>query len=122
VEQAEIDRMAAELERLLAEKLGCESGTLSHRLAKAGRRLPARMRARGRVVAEAAALAGHPKLALRVDGARVAKAHAEVAAHLKAIDPGHRRRGLALSVAATVVFNLLIFAVLLGLAIRFLAP
>ena len=62
-------------------------------------------------------MAAHPKLALRVDRGRVARAHAEVCAHLRRIDPADRRRGAILGMLGGLAFNLLLLA---GLALAFL--
>lgn len=109
--------MAQELCTLFDEKLSLRRGTLQTRLNRAGRRLPARIRAQAQLVAEAETLADHPKLALRIDQVRVARAHAEVRAHLRSIDPADRRRGAILGLLGGLAFNLLLLA---GLTLAFL--
>ncbi len=113
----DISHLAQELCALLDEKLSLRRGTLQTRLNRAGRRLPARIRAQAQVVAEAETLAAHPKLARRIDHLRVTRAHAEVRAHLRSIDPADRRRGALLGVLGGLAFNLLLLA---GLTLTFL--
>ncbi len=112
-----MSQMAQDLCALLDEKLSLRRGPLQTRLNRAGRRLPARIRAQAQLVAEAETMAAHPKLALRVDRDRVARAHAEVCAHLRRIDPADRRRGAILGMLGGLAFNLLLLA---GLALAFL--
>ncbi len=109
--------MVQELCALLDEKLSLGRGPLQTRLNRAGRRLPARIRDQAQVVAEAETLAAHPKLARRIDHARVARAHAEARAHLRSIDPADRRRGAVLGILGGLAFNLLLLA---GLTLAFL--
>ena len=109
--------MAQDLCALLDEKLSLRRGPLQTRLSRAGRRLPARIRAQAQLVVEAETLAAHPKLALRIDRDRVACAHAEVRAHLRSIDPADRRRGAILGLLGGLAFNLLLLA---GLTLAFL--
>ena len=104
--------MAQDLCALLDEKLSLRRGPLQTRLNRAGRRLPARIRAQAQLIAEAETLATHPKLSLRIDRDRVARAHAEVRAHLRAIDAADRRRGAVLGLLGGLAFNMLLLAAL----------
>ena len=113
----DISHMAQDLCALLDEKLSLRRGPLQTRLGRAGRRLPARIRAQAQLVAEAEMLAAHPKLCLRIDRDRVTRAHAEVRAHLRSIDPADRRRGAILGLLGGLAFNLLLLA---GLTLAFL--
>lgn len=111
--QDDISARSQELRDLLAARLSLKHGSLEERLRRAGRRLPARIRAQGQIVAEAEALSAHPKLARRIDASAVARAHAEVRDHLKAIDAAYLRRGAFLGVLGGLAFNALLFAALL---------
>ena len=113
----DISAKSEELCALLADKLSLKHGSLEERLRRAGRRLPARIRAQGQIVAEAEALAVHPKLARRIDRDSVARAFAEVRTHLVAIDAGYLRRGALLGMLGGLAFNMLLFA---ALALTFL--
>lgn len=112
MERDDISAKATELCTLLADKLSLTHGGLEDRLRRAGRRLPARIRAQARIVTEAEALSVHPKLARRIDPDAVGRAFAEVRAHLRAIDAGYLRRGAWLGMLGGLAFNLLLFAVL----------
>lgn len=103
---------------MLAERLSLKRGGLADRLRRAGRRLPARIRAQARIVAEAEALSAHPKLARRIDHDAVARAHIEVRDHLRGIDAGYLRRGALLGVLGSLAFNLLVFAALMLAVLR----
>lgn len=113
MEQDEILARSDELCALLADKLSLKKGTLAQRIRRAGRRLPARIRDQAQIVAGAAAMAAHPKLALRIDHAEVDRAFDEVRDHLRKVDPGDRRRGALLGAVAALAFNILLFVALL---------
>ena len=104
--------MSTALCALLADKLSLRRGNLGDRLRRAGRRLPARIRAQAQIVAEAEALSLHPRLARRIDRQAVSRAFAEVRDHLGAIDPGYLRRGALLGMLAGLAFNMLLFTAL----------
>ena len=108
----DISAKSEELCALLADKLSLRRGTLDQRLRRAGRRLPARIRQQGMLIAEAEAMAAHPRLARRIDHAALERAHAEVRAHLRGIDPADRRRGVILGMLGGLAFNILLFAAL----------
>ncbi len=99
--------MAVTLSELLHEKLGVRGAGLEDRLDRAGRRLPARIRRQARAIAEAAGREANPRLARQNDPAALARAFAEVEAHLKKIDATGRRVGAALGVLASASFGLL---------------
>lgn len=110
--------MSAALCALLAEKLSLRRGSLADRLRRAGRRLPARIRAQAQIVAEAEALSLHPKLARRIDRHGVSRAFAEVRDHLNGIDAGYLRRGALLGMLAGLAFNMLLFTALVLVVLR----
>ncbi|WP_137699436.1 hypothetical protein [Marimonas lutisalis] len=111
-ESATLARMTDELEALLGEKLGLRKGDVPARVARAGRRLPKWVHRDARLIGEALALGAHPKLARRIDLARVQAAHRRIKAHLKEIDPKDRRKGAILNLLGSLSFNLLLFAAL----------
>lgn len=110
--------MSAALCALLAEKLSLRRGSLADRLRRAGRRLPARIRAQAQIVAEAEALSLHPKLARRIDRQGVSRAFAEVRDHLAGIDAGYLRREALLGMLAGLAFNMLLFTALVLVVLR----
>jgi tetrahydromethanopterin S-methyltransferase subunit G len=117
-ETADITACVARLERLLDSRLGLARGPLAQRVAKVGRRVPLSVRRDLGQVAQAAEMVTHPKLGLRVDHAAVLAAGARAEAYLKAIDAADRRRGRLLGMLGALVFNLLLFAVLLVIVLR----
>lgn len=116
--QDDFARMATQLNALLDEKLGLRKGPLAQRARRAGRRLPARVRAALLRVAEAETMSAHPKLAQRIDAVTVRRARAEAEAHLKTIDPADRRLGVILGALGGLAFNVLLFLALLLVVLR----
>ncbi|WP_231582099.1 hypothetical protein [Puniceibacterium sp. IMCC21224] len=110
IEVKDVQRQAKRLEALLAERFGAREGDLSQRLARVGRGLPGSVRRDAGLVAEAARMAGNPKLAHRADPRAVAAAFARAEAQLKRVDVADRRKGRILSVLGTLAFNLLLAA------------
>lgn len=81
------------------------------RLRRAGRRLPRWARRQGGVIARAVELEQSPKLARQIDHAAVDRAFHELEHWLSQQDPWAGRKGMALNIAAGVVFVLLVTAV-----------
>ncbi|WP_428515205.1 hypothetical protein [Roseovarius sp.] len=118
IDRKQFDARREALEKQLHEKLGLRGKTLSARLRRAGRLLPKRLRAEGRYLVDAERKLSHPRLATQVDEARVGKAFEAIETHLKAIDPVDRRRGRLIHWLAGLVFNLLILAAIVLVALR----
>ncbi|WP_143535106.1 hypothetical protein [Roseivivax jejudonensis] len=108
----------ARLEALMAERLGTGKRPLGRAARWAGRELPRGVRADLARVAEAAHLAGHPRLRVLAEDPRVDAAIARAEAHLTAIDVADRRRGKLLGIAGTLAANALILIVLLIAVLR----
>ncbi|WP_439522218.1 hypothetical protein [Marivita sp.] len=109
---------AETLRSLMAKRLGLKRGSLSRRLIKARRRLPAGVRRDIGVIAEAENMAANPKLALRLDADATHGAYDRASTHLKAIDVADRRKGIALSILGSMAFNILAVIVLLIIVLR----
>lgn len=107
-DRTDIAGKAADLQQQLQEKLGVKGRSLEHALARAGHRLPRRLRARGQEIVAAQKLAAHPKLARQIDGAAVRDAYDGLSAHLGQIDVADRQKGKMLSLAGSIAFNLLV--------------
>ena len=104
-----VPEMTAELAELMRTRLGIRGGEgLEGKLRRAGRLLPRRLRRDGHLLVEAERRATHPKLARRMDLAACRAAHGRLKAHLQAIDPADRRRGMILGILAPLAFNLLL--------------
>jgi len=106
----DVEALAAEVAELLEARLGVRGTTLEARVARARRQLPAALRAAAADLVEAQRMVAHPRLARRIDAARVARAHAALVAHLTALDRAAARRAAVLDVLATTGFQLLAVA------------
>ena len=111
LDQKDLETKAREMQRGLQAKLGVQGRDVSHALARAGHRLPARVRREGKVFAQAAFMARNPKMARRLEGATVQSAYDRVMEHLAGIDVAERRKDRWLGLAASVAFNLICVAV-----------
>ncbi|TDK52638.1 hypothetical protein [Antarcticimicrobium luteum] len=116
--QSDIETRIAEIAALMHAKLGVRGATLRAALGRAGRRLPRRIRAQARLLAEAEPFAHHPKLRLTLDTMALGKAAGEVEAHLEAIDLADRRKGWWLGMLGGLAFNILAFFALLVVVLR----
>lgn len=108
IDARDIAARNAALVKLLGEKHGIKARDLRQAGARAGRRLPKRLRAQIAVLVEAEQLAAAPKLAKRVDLRAVDAAEKALELHLKAIDPKERRRAKILGLAGTIAAQILI--------------
>lgn len=107
--------LAEAVSLMLQQKLGVRGAGLEAKLARAGRRLPRRIRRRVAEIAEAEKREGNPKLARMTDPAALAQAFDEVEAHLNRIDVADRRRGAVLGMLGSVAISLLVvFAALVS--------
>ncbi|CUH64014.1 hypothetical protein TG4357_01017 [Thalassovita gelatinovora] len=113
IDPKELEKKQAELTKLLAETFGASSGDLQHRMRKVGRRVPKRLHAAAKVIIEAQAMAGHPKLRQFIDAAAVNRAYLDIRDHLKTIDVADRRKGAVLGLLGGLSFNLLLVLALL---------
>lgn len=113
-----IESQADSLRTLLGNRLGLRRGSLARRVAKAGRRLPTGIRNDISAVAEAEAMARHPKLGRRMDPKVTSGAYERAATFLRAIDVKDRRKGMILSILGSVAFNILAVITLLIIVLR----
>ncbi|WP_336097904.1 hypothetical protein [Roseovarius sp. CH_XMU1461] len=108
IDQAVFDARVSRLEDALHKKCGVGGRDLRAKLRRAGRRLPKRVQRAGRMLTEAQARRGIPKLWLQVDGDETDRAFDTFDRHLETVNPVERRKGLALALTGTIVFNLLL--------------
>lgn len=100
----------------MQQRLGANAGDLAGALCQRGRRLPRKVRRAAQELAEAAQLAEHPQLRIRMDERRAERAGAQVLGYLAPLGRAERRRKLALSVLGSLAFGLLgTIALVLGL-------
>lgn len=108
--QKDIYKKTRAVHRQLETKLGVRGRDLDHALRKAGRRLPAAIRAQAGTLAEAEFFAENPKMARRLDGSALSTAFDSVMAHLRGINVAEARKDRILGIAGSVAFNLLVVA------------
>ena len=113
--QATIDARVLRVQDALEQAFGVRARSLSKALRRTGLRLPKRLHADVRMIADAQAFGGHPKLLRQVDSDALRTAEDKVVGHLKSIDRADRRKGVLINIAAAIALNLLL--VLSGLVI-----
>jgi len=106
----DLDRMEAELTRLMHARLGLRGASLDVLTRRAGRSLPRAVRRDLASILRARALSAHPRLVPMVDGPALRAAAARVAGHLRGIDPKAQRFDRLLGLAGVLVFNLVVVA------------
>lgn len=104
---ARLDRIAA----LMEERLGIRGEGFEAKLARAGRSLPRKLRREGALLAEARAMAEHPKLGRRVDPRRLRKAARVFERYLTRVDGSERRVTRWVNWGAGNAFNIAIVLV-----------
>jgi hypothetical protein len=107
-------QMADQLAQLLADKLRLKGATLADKLRRGGRLLPRRVREGAALIEQAAALEGHPKLAVQIDQGRVQAAYDLCVKHLKAVNPWEKRKDLLISTGLAVTGALIVTALVTG--------
>ena len=108
MEIGEIEARAEEIGGLLRQKARLRGRSLETQMARARRALPRRLRRDGARLAQAAQMAGHPKLARQIDLPAVEASYDRLKAHLGGIDPKARRRRAWLDAAALVALVVLV--------------
>ncbi|MEE4187488.1 MAG: hypothetical protein V2I76_03450 [Roseobacter sp.] len=106
------------LRALFEKHMGVRAPTLERAVRRAGRRLPRALRQKAQTLVEAENLAVHPKLERRIDQTECETAYRALAAHLKTLDLAQERRTRLLNTLAAVAFNLLAFAILMLIVLR----
>lgn len=108
-------QMASRVSDLLEQRLGLRGDDLAEQIARGKWRLPRRVRRAAGVVAEAAAMAPHPRLQIRIDEEQVAIAYDQCLRYLAPLGRGARVRSrlvsvwLALAGAAVVAIGLMLW-------------
>ncbi|MGR3714073.1 MAG: hypothetical protein ACU0A6_13250 [Shimia sp.] len=103
---------------LARAKFGVRKRSLPKAMKKIGRRVPSWVHREAAVIDEARELAGHPKLMVHMDSARVQKAFDAITAHLQTIDRRERRVDRTLDVLGSLSFNLIVLTALVILFLR----
>ncbi|WP_372573226.1 hypothetical protein [Ruegeria jejuensis] len=116
-EQISVEQQIAQTIAMLRAKLGVRGKTLAAALRRARHRLPRRIYKQALLLAQVEDRAAHPKLRLTLDSPKLAEAAEKVQAYLDAISLTERRKGWLLGMLGGLVFNLLLFALLLLLVL-----
>ena len=107
----DLDARLEKIAALMEERLGIGGDGFEAKFARAGRRLPRKLRREGAALVEAQALAAHPKLARRVDLRRLRKAARLFERYLERIDAKERRVTRWVNwLAGTALSILIVFA------------
>ena len=104
----DISDLARQATGLMRLRLGARGETLEEALRQRGRRLPRKVRRAAVELAEAEAMAAHPRLRAMLDTAELERAGRMVVNHLRPLGAAERRRALLLSIAASMSFGLLV--------------
>ncbi|WP_189410374.1 hypothetical protein [Neogemmobacter tilapiae] len=107
-------QMADRLAEALASKLRLKGASLGEKLRRGQRLLPRKVREAAALIDRAAALEGHPKLAVQIDDAKVQAAYDLCMKHLKAVNPWEKRKDLLISTGLAVVGALVVTALVTG--------
>lgn len=108
--QADIRELADEVAALMAQRLGgrAEAVDLPRMVRRKGAALPRRLRGQAEWLAEAAVLAGHPRINRQLDHGRAQAAHRALTRYLRRFGEGQRLAHGALDIAARVMVALLV--------------
>lgn len=99
---------ANEVAVLMKKQMAIGGSGLNLKLRRAGRMLPRHVRRDARVLADAAALSGNPKLQRFVDSTQVEKAHKNCVRYLNNFDKSKHRTDTLVSILSGVAAGLLI--------------
>lgn len=110
-----IQQMADRISELLEERLRIKGRDLADKMHRAGRRLPRKVRAAGRHLAAMDVQSHNPKLLLQIDEEAVEREYDICVKYLTALNRRDRRKGVALSLATSILLSLL------GVLVLFLA-
>ncbi len=108
-----VQQMADRVAGLMEDRLRIRGRGLAGKLRGARGRMPRRVQAEAALLARAAATAQDPRLVLQLDHDRIAAAYDTCVRHLSAVGRWQRRRALALDLASSIAFRLLVVAGLL---------
>ena len=103
-----IRQMAGRVEELLAERVGARGRDFDAKLRHAGRRLPRKVRNAAQALAEASVMTQNPRLHAQLDEGVISRDYDICLRYLSPLARGDRRRGAFGSVAASILFSLLV--------------
>ncbi len=103
-----IAKRSKRVQSALDGAFGVRARSLAVALRKTGRRMPKRLHRDARLIADAEALGGHPKLLRQVDAKALAAAESRVIDWLDAVDRADARRAYWIGVGAMIGFNIIL--------------
>lgn len=95
-------QLADRVAQLMEDRLGIRGQGLAAKLRRGGRLLPRRVRSEAEYLARACEEAKVPKLALRLDHARITRAYDACVRYLKPLGAGARRKAVLLNLATSL--------------------
>ncbi|KPQ07837.1 MAG: hypothetical protein HLUCCA12_05375 [Rhodobacteraceae bacterium HLUCCA12] len=107
----DIEDLARQVTGLMRRRLGARGQTLEAALRQRGRHLPRNVRRAADDLAQAEAMAGHPRLRRRLDDASLRRSGRVVLDYLRPLGAAERRWQFLLSVAGSIAFALLVTGV-----------
>lgn len=113
VTEDDIAARSTRMRQALKATFGTGGRSLAGAVKRAGRLLPSHVRADARLVIEAEALGGNPKLLRQVDATALAAAERRFFDFIDSIDVADRRKGKILGVLGAIAFNLLLTVALI---------
>jgi len=105
-----IQQMADRVAGLLEQKLRVGGKGLAIKVRKAGRRLPKQVRVAAEALVQAFEMSKSARLMHQIDDELVAEAYDLCLRHLGGVDAADRRKGVAVGIAGSIVFSLLMVA------------
>ncbi|MGR3493253.1 MAG: hypothetical protein ACU0DW_14435 [Shimia sp.] len=105
------DEITARLKSLraeMAESYGTKGRTFARQVRQIGREMPRYERKQAKIIIQAERLSGHPKLARQVQPGDLVRAFNAMESHLSTVSRADRVKGKAISILATILFNLLL--------------
>jgi len=112
-----IQQMADRVAALIEQRLKVGGKGLAAKVRKAGRRLPRNVRIAAEALVQANDMAKSARLMHQIDEELVAEAYDICVRHLGRVDLADRRKGVAVGIAASVAFSLLVVAGLVGVVV-----
>jgi len=113
-----IQQMADRVAGLMEQKLRVGGKGLAAKVRKAGRRLPKQVRVAAEALVQATEMARSARLMHQIDEELVAEAYDICLRHLGGVDVADRRRGVAVGIAASMAFSLLVVVGLVLVVVR----
>jgi hypothetical protein len=96
-------QMADRVAGLMEERLRITGAGLPAKMARAGRRLPRRVRDSGERLARAAVMAQNPKLLMQIDEGQVAEDYDTCLRHLLSVGAWDRRRAALVGITVSIL-------------------